>query len=307
MDNIAFNVIELSRTLLADLFIASLKNIVAIKGKGEVNDVYLLESYSNKYILRINSVHELDRFKKEQWCYERTRENEVSGPQVYAVGKTEDFAYMLLEFIEGSNGEAIHASLSVWKTLGRHLKNIHNISTNGFGENLDDRQNGGRKQWTNYLDDNFKSLVDREFVELGIIDSVTSQKLAETIANLKQKEFVFGLNHGDYSLANVVVNELENPYVIDWGNAQAHIVPHFDLSVILDESLSDDSPEFLALLKGYGLTFEQYLEIKEEIKAIRLLEAIDKLRWALERSPGDVEYYKNRIRRLTSQNLGRFI
>jgi len=41
--------------------------------------------------------------------------------------------------------------------------------------------------------------------------------------------------------------------VIDWGCAHGHLVPHYDLGVILAESLVEHGPEFVALLDGYGL------------------------------------------------------
>lgn len=59
MDEIPIEIVELSKKLLQDNFIASLKNITPIIGKDEVNDVFLLETLTTKYILRINSLNEL--------------------------------------------------------------------------------------------------------------------------------------------------------------------------------------------------------------------------------------------------------
>lgn len=301
------NIVELARDLLLSNFSASLINIIQILDKGEVNDVYLLESYSGKYILRVNSISEFERFKKEKWCYENASALGVKGPKVFSVGKYEAQAYMLMEFIAGENGEKIISDKKLWEKLGKYLHNIHLISVNGFGENLDDINNGTIDQWLNYIDDNFRSLVNQEFVNLEILDAETSQKLAEMFAELRLKDFTFGLNHSDFSLANIIVDELDNPYVIDWGNAQAHVVPHHDLSVILDETLQENSEGFEALLRGYGMTMDQYLEIKEEIIAIGLLEASDKLRWALDNAPEWVDHYKKRIQSLTSRTFSRYI
>lgn len=92
------------------------------------------------------------------------------------------------------------------------------------------------------------------------------------------------LSHGDLSLANTIMCDNE-AYLIDWGSAAGHIVPHYDLGVILTDSVSEDSKEFEQVLEGYELSREDFNKIKEEIKSLMLLIATDKVRWSLERSP----------------------
>ena len=74
--------------------------------------------------------------------------------------------------------------------------------------------------------------------------------------------------------------------VIDWGCAHGHLVPHYDLGVILAESLVEHGPEFVALLDGYGLDPTSFSrEARADVFNLQALEAVDKVRWALDRNP----------------------
>ncbi|MBW3653821.1 MAG: phosphotransferase, partial [Actinobacteria bacterium] len=94
-----------------------------------------------------------------------------------------------------------------------------------------------------------------------------------------------GLCHGDLSPKNVIDRD-GVVSVIDWGCARGQLVPHYDLGVILCDGLDEHSREFAALLDGYGLSLDVYHhEMREDVAALRLLEAVDKVRWALDRKP----------------------
>ena len=51
---------------------------------------------------------------------------------------------------------------------------------------------------------------------------------------------------------NVVLND-DRAMLIDWGCAQAHVVPHFDFQELL-RIHSPDSAEMQAFASGYGLS-----------------------------------------------------
>jgi aminoglycoside phosphotransferase (APT) family kinase protein len=276
-----------------------LKAIEPIVGGGEVNKVYIIKSDTCSAVLRVHSAGEFERFQKESWCIEQSIAVGVSGAKVYEVNKTRDYAYMLIEFIAGSNGNKIVASPELWEELGKYLKLIHKIPVKGFGEKLDDIIGGNKEQWNKYLQYNVESLNDEDkLIRSGMLDNSTSIKLKAIFLRLFSKDFAFGLNHGDYSLANAIVDEQSVIHVIDWGSAQAHIVPHHDLGVILEESLDEDSEEFNALINGYGMRRNDFGAIRSEIADLMLLEAVDKLRWALDKAPEWVESHKKRLIKL---------
>jgi hypothetical protein len=62
-------------------------------------------------------------------------------------------------------------------------------------------------------------------------------------------------------------------------------VPHYDLGVVLTDSLGEDTAEFAALLDGYGIEPTLFRrDIHSDVLALRALEAVDKVRWALDRN-----------------------
>ena len=279
---------------------APLAGIEHIAKRGEVNQVYLLTTRCERAILRLNHGTELDRFRKEQWCIQATSGQGVPGPTVLAIGHLESRAYLLLSYIEGANGSDIHSSPMLWEALGRSLRLIHQVETEGFGDRLRDITSGDREQWRNFLRYNIAALAaDDVLLSTGTLSKSTSQQLQSMFEDLRAKEFTFGLSHGDYSLSNVIVPTGANavPHIIDWGSARAHIVPHHDLGVILDASLRESSPEFAALLAGYGLARSQYGRIVDDISSLRLLDAIDTLRWATEKAPARIQYHESRVRK----------
>jgi aminoglycoside phosphotransferase (APT) family kinase protein len=220
----------------------------------------------------------------------------IPGAKIYDVGTYKDYAYILMEYIDGSNGTRIEASPGLWQELGSYLNLIHKIPVKGFGEKLNDITDGNKEQWKTYLKYNIDSLNDNDvLIKLGVLDTPTSKKLITIFQGIAGNSYTFGLNHGDYSLANVIVNNKSTAHIIDWGCAQSHVVPHYDLGVILDESLSLDSDEFNALLNGYGMSRYDFDVMKQEIADLVLLEAVDKLRWALDKAPKWVESHKSRL------------
>ena len=290
---------ELASALTDQAGLGKLQSITPVIGQGQVNQVFIVETDQSKVVLRLNDITEYDRFIKEQWCADITASEGVPGASVLKVGRHDNHAYTFVEYIEGSNGKSIQPTTQLWGKLGAQLRLIHNVETDGFGEQLSDITNGRQQQWNDYLAYNISSLTDTDkLVEIGVLDTGSSKSLKTVFEKLASTEFVFGLNHGDYSLANVIVDKGSQPHIIDWGSAQAHVVPHHDLGVILDEGLHERSEEFAALLSGYGMNRDQFNVIRSDIRALQLLEAVDKLRWALDKSPDRIDHHKNKLAEL---------
>ncbi len=145
---------------------------------------------------------------------------------------------------------------------------------------------GGKAGWREYLAYNLGELTDRDpLLHLGLLDRDAQAQLRERFTDLTRGPTRLGLCHGDLSLKNVIVDD-GSVQVIDWGCAHGHLVPHYDLGVILAESLVEHSPEFVALLDGYGLDPTSFSrEARAEVFNLQALEAVDKVRWALDRNP----------------------
>lgn len=278
------------KAFLQDSIGELIQSITPIKG-GEVNQTFLIATAAHKYVVRINSIDELPRFQKEQWCIEKAIKLGVKSSPVLAIGSFNDTAFMLIEFIPGKRGDQLKTDAqTIWHTLGSYAQKIHSIgSSRGFGEKLEDIQHGGLEAWRQYLAYNISSLGNNDqLIHKSILTLEQSKRLRIYFEELQQTRLEFGLSHGDISLLNAIVAN-DGLHLIDWGSAENHVVPHYDLGVILTDSLYEDSEDFKAVLAGYGLTMNAYDGIKKEVKSLMLLIATDKVRWAIDRNPARLE------------------
>jgi aminoglycoside phosphotransferase (APT) family kinase protein len=263
----------------------SIDSVVPIFG-GEVNQTYLVTTLSQEFVARINSKDEFRRFQKEKWCIEQAAHLGVATSPVIDLGTYKNESFMLLEYIAGTSGMDFDNKKHTWQTIGRYAKLIHSIPVQGFGEGLDDITEGTANSWVKYIDDNLHSMTDPvQFYDQEIATAEQVEYLVDGFKELKSQTYKFGLSHGDMSLRNVIIDSSNCVHLIDWGAAEAYIVPHYDLGVILTDSLNEDSDEFREVLDGYGLGADQYQDIRDDIQTLMLLIAFDKVRWAMDRKP----------------------
>lgn len=277
------------RSFLQEKTSEHILSITSIKG-GEVNQTFLITTTARRYVVRINTIDELLRFQKEQWCIEKAIELGVKSSPVLEVGRFDNSAYMLIEFISGKRGDQLKTGAhTIWHTLGSYAQKIHSVGSGGFGEKLKDIQHGSLEAWRRYLAYNISSLGGSDqLIHRNILTLEQSKRLSIYFEELRQAKLGFGLSHGDMSLLNTIVAD-DGVYLIDWGSAESHVIPHYDLGVILTDSLLEDSEDFKAVLAGYGLSGTDYDQIKDEIKSLMLLIATDKVRWAIDRKPARLE------------------
>lgn len=284
--------------VIKKIFNATGVRITPIINKGEVNRVYKVEDGKSIYIVRLNDDSELGRFNKEAWCIKIIKSLGIPCPGVINVGSVKGITYMVLSFLNGENGKEITADKKkIWEAIGSYAKKFNSIKTEGFGErmvtdgNFDD-------SWERYIDYNIESLNKKDpLLSLGVISKKTSANLRNEFIHLKNKNFKFGLVHGDLSFANIIVDGgVVN--LIDFGNARADIVPHMEIVDLLQNQISDESDLFRSFLTGYGMTPKDYKDVKPDIKALTILQAVDKLRWAIDKSPEDIKKFSVRIKSL---------
>jgi len=276
-----------------------------ITGKGLVNDIYCVTTSSNKYIFRCDpNEGNTKRFKKEAWCIQQASKLGVLGPEVLSVDMTDSHPYMLMSYIEGTNGEDVNDSKMIWRKLGEYARKIHSIEVQGFSENMvspgvfDDN-------WDRFLDYNINSLNPNDkLLKAAFITEKQSEHIKKIFLGLKDFDFRFGLIHHDLSLNNTIIDEKGSVYLLDWGSSQVSVTPHLDIAEILDSSLSEQSEEFQAFLKGYVLEYAEYEKIKPEISQLNVLVYMDKLRWAADRRPEKIEHMRQELqKRLAKINM----
>lgn len=289
--------IETVAKIFASVFAETVLHISPLIHKGAVNQVFVIQTKNSKFILRINAADSLDEYEKEVWASGRAFKRGVFVPAILKIRVFEEKAFSIQAFIEGTEGRNLAGDKSfVWKKLGEYASRIHQIKTVGFGLNFQNLTAGNaQKSWLEYLEYNIESLHETdELRKLGVLSAAQSENVTEIFENLRWQKFVFGLNHGDLSLKNTIIDDSGIIHLIDWGSAEASIVPHHDLIQLLKMNLLENDPndtEIRTFLDGYGITSGEYKTMLPDLKALSLLRTLDKLRWAIDWKIVNLEDY----------------
>lgn len=272
-----------------------IKKIKPILGKGDVNEISIIELDSKKVLLRINSKWDgLIEFKKEEWCINEAKKNGILCSNILEIGKYKKYSYMIYDFIEGKSGKEIKNKREIWTTIGKYAKLINSIKVKGFGLRFSPKENQFTESWEKYIDYNIKSLNDEDkLIELKVYKKEELPKIKKYFFDLKQNKMNKGLVHNDLSLRNVVVDKKGRVFLIDWGCAEANFVPHGEFVEILGAGHMDlkvpTNEEIECFLKGYGISKRKFEILKKDISKFLLLVSFDKLRWAIDKSPKDIK------------------
>ncbi|KKI89450.1 hypothetical protein WQ54_26680 [Bacillus sp. SA1-12] len=277
----------------------SINSIDPIVGKGSVNQLFIVRSNNNEIVVRLNHDRRaMIEYEKESWCIDQAIQSGIPSPDVLAVGQYGETPYMILSLVEGEHGENSQIENKyIWRKIGQYTKAFHSIKVSGFGEILADRDSGAFEAplhenfdgtWLGYIKYNINSLTaEDELIKLGILTIHQSETIKKRFERLLEQPFQFGLTHGDLSLKNTIVNKDGLVSLLDWGSAAVNIVPHWDLILCL-QCLIDgklNAAEFQAFLEGYGITRSQFLSMEKDLHTLILLNAFDKLRWAIDCNP----------------------
>lgn len=296
-----------ARGVVSALVHESVQHTLPIVGKGSVNDIFVVETTRSQFVVRVNEEASQAQFKKEAWCITQATAVGIPGPRVLAVGTRDGHAYMLQTYVAGENGADTPAhATSIWRTLGSYARLLHGIATDGFGETLFPDQHGVfTDSWARFLAYNIDSLTpDDPLVALGVMTLAQAREIEAVFHDLRTKPFHFALNHGDLALRNTLVERGGTITLLDWGCAEAHIVPHFDLNEIRRSSLAPSTPDFAAFLEGYGLSSAEFRAMLPDLDSLAVLRAFDKLRWALDRKPEQAPAFVRTARQAVQRRLG---
>jgi fructosamine-3-kinase len=299
----------------------NVKSVYPIIGKGSVNKIFVVRTDRSEVVIRMNDDRSAYQdYVKERWCMEQAIGKGIPSPDVLAVGKRGDTAYMIQTFIAGNNGEETLLDKSdLWRQIGKYTKWIHSIKVKGFGENLTDPETNTFQAplhdnfdgtWTSFVQYNIDSLTDDdELIKLGVLNNEKSQKVKNLFEKLLNHKFNFGLIHGDLSLKNTITNEKREVFLLDWGSSEVHIVPHWDIIQMLKCHIVNNNPttlELNAFLDGYGIDQQGFQSMQHELNTLLLLRTFDKLRWAIDRSPSSIpdytDYAKRVLRRVVERS-----
>jgi aminoglycoside phosphotransferase (APT) family kinase protein len=304
--------VQLASRVTSSLLNEPLVEVTPLVGKGSVNKVFIVEAVNHKVVIRMSDRGEaLDEYTKEAWCIEHAAARGVLVPSVISVGRCEGNAYIIQSYIAGDEGRDSPApKLGIWRELGKYAKLIHSIGVPGFGLRLSEIKRGdARKSWLRYLEYNIESLTENDLlIKLKVLTQLQSKLIKDVFANLRGREFTFGLNHGDISLKNTIVDMRDRVNLLDWGSAEAGIVPHHDLIQMLKMNMLEghpDSEEIRAFLDGYGISPAELERMMPELESLLVLRAFDKLRWAIDWNIKELDRFVSHAREAVSRCLSR--
>ena len=306
------NDIQLASRITSNLLNEPVVDVTPLIGKGSVNKVFIVNSVNHKVVIRISDRSEaLDEYTKEAWCIEHAAALGVPVASVMSVGRFEANAFIIQSYIAGDEGrESSVPKLKIWRELGRHARLVHSIDVAGLGLKLSEiTQGDARKSWRRYLDYNINSLTENDpLINLKVLTQLQSKYIKEVFANLKGREFTFGLNHGDISLKNTIVDTRGRVNLLDWGSAEAGIVPHHDLIQMLKMNMLEGDPdveEIRTFLNGYGISPGELERMMPELESLLALRAFDKLRWAIDWNVEELDRFVSHAREAVSRCLAR--
>ncbi|MBF0597108.1 fructosamine kinase family protein [Faecalibacter rhinopitheci] len=185
-----------------------IENIFPVKG-GDINDSYRVESYKNKYFLKLNTAQNFPQlFEKEAKGLQTISETELfSTPKIIKHGITNnDFQYLLLEWLD--RGEP---TLDNWEKFGHQVAQLHQITNDNFGWEEDNyiaiiiQPNQYKSTWEEFYAESrilpmVKLLVDKNV--LNSKERKAAERLCLDLINIFPKEKP-ALIHGDLWNGNI--------------------------------------------------------------------------------------------------------
>lgn len=192
-----------------------LKEVEPLTG-GDINEVFLLKSSSDRYVIKLNSAQRYPHmFEAEKLGLETLLEpGVIDVPEPVASGEIEAKAYLLLEFKESAPRKS-----GFWDSFAEQLANLHKQSNEEFGFQKDNyigslpQYNEPKKSASEFyismrLEPQFKMAREKGF-DLNIPDSFF-QNCEKIIPSEKAS-----LIHGDLWNGNFITNSKGEPCLID--------------------------------------------------------------------------------------------
>ncbi|SDB89262.1 Ser/Thr protein kinase RdoA involved in Cpx stress response, MazF antagonist [Sanguibacter gelidistatuariae] len=262
---------------------------------GVENEVTMVGPSRDRYVVRWPRDLAGGDFTAEIWAADRARACGVPTPEVVAAGILDKVSYSVHRYVEGRDGGSVR-SPDLWRTVGGYAAAIATVPLDAaapdslfsrFGRDL-------RAAWQAHLAYNLDALDDSDpLVALGVYTRSEQSRIRSAVEELVREPqgspLRHGLLHGDLALRNVVVPDDGPPVLIDWGSATTGPVPYTDLLHLLRARETDGAPddaELEAFADGYGVNLTA---IRPQLESLRLLAAVDLVRWARDRRPDRLE------------------
>jgi thiamine kinase-like enzyme len=233
--------------------------------------VFKLNVNGQNKILRLHdSTKQLALYEKEEWCANAASRAGILTPKILATGLQDGWSYSFQEYIESAPADYIKTE-QIWKTLGEYANKIHQIAAPNYEINYKDQLN------------NYNHFF------LSKADYLLTQNIYNEIAKrLKEAEgwiFTPRLCHGNLHPSNVVVDESEDVWLIDWETATGNITPHADLAEIF--TWNNGKYNIDLFCEGYGISRAELDSMMRDIQTLVLFRLLQVIQRKINRSLSD--------------------
>jgi len=221
-------------------------------GGGSINEAYLLKTNDQSFFIKVNHAGRYpDMFAKEAiGLGVLARAKSIAVPGVIATGKVENWAYLLLPYIESAAMKP-----AFWRLFGEQLANLHRHTRPDFG--LDHHNYIGSLVQTNNPHPSWTEFFIAERLEPQIKMARNSGKLGSSAVQAFQRFYnhlddIFpneppALLHGDLWSGNYMVGHSGEPVLID----PAVYYGHREMDLAMTTLFGGFSPSFYEAYHEY--------------------------------------------------------
>ena len=285
---------ESRETVLAIASKLGLEPLVAeqIVGRGFVNEVWRVRALPMDVVIRLNHDREaqavLAEYEMEATCYRVAAGGGMASPRILGTGLHRNRAYLAAEFVPGIAGDDHANRLDAWRRLGACGAAIHRLPVPPEPWRIFPLlARGSDDEWSSQRRLNLDALSSEDpLVGLGVYHPDEIDRLRQLFESLPDGPV--GLCHGDLAPRNLIFSDSGDTVVLDWGCANVHLIPFYDLEGLLRNHLLENAPTFAeltAFAEGYGWSPDEFAAIRTLAEAYLLLKSFDLVRWALARCP----------------------
>jgi len=268
-------------------------SLTLLDSQGEVSQVFQVNSQNQKFILKVNSLEFADLFFKESLCLGACVELGINVPRVFLLTNTENYSLMMMEFIEGENCFGVEDKefrAKIFHQLGKWGREVNKISDIKTINVADLKKPMRAYDW--FYDDyiNFEINITSSENDYLKLTNDERERILKSLTLLNNTDFEFVVCHGDLSLKNCIYNRNTNKLVLlDFGSSECQPKYYFEMALKwleLNYEKSITENDFLNFAEG--MIGEEYQKSLQEntriIEAYALVYALDKYRWAHDRS-----------------------
>ncbi|MGB1241875.1 MAG: aminoglycoside phosphotransferase family protein, partial [Chitinophagales bacterium] len=260
---------------------------------GSVNRVFVIDSRSGSYILRLNEEEKRLEFFKEEYCMKEARGLGLPVPRILKLGMNDGHLFMLQDKIEDVNGSLCDAKqkMKIWGQLGNYAARYQEIPRINVPE-IEAKE--FHETWKHRLKYNIDELNPKDsLLQMGVLKEKEQAEIKEILTSLLGRNFKTGLVHGDLCPRNTIF-DTSVTHLLDWGTAEINVVPHTEIGVLLTQGEANEC-EFAAFLKGMEISKDTYNAMLPDIRKLNLLYRLDKYRWGFDFKVEDLKDYEEKV------------